>query len=225
MNSVLGAAKRVQPYSTNGSAAPGWSYVVVKRVADIAFSAAVLAGLAPAMAAIAIAVRLDSPGPAIFQQQRLGRFGRPFLMYKFRSMQMVCTPTLGERQVTVAGDPRITRVGRFLRRYKLDELPQLVNVLKGEMSVVGPRPEVERYARLYPHEYQRILSVRPGITDFAALEFRHEEQVLARSSDPEDAYVREVLPAKIQLYFRYLEERSLRTDFALLVRTAAQLFR
>jgi lipopolysaccharide/colanic/teichoic acid biosynthesis glycosyltransferase len=116
-------------------------------------------------------------------------------------------------------------MGRFLREYKLDELPQLVNVLKGDMSLVGPRPEVERYARCYPAEYSRILSVRPGITDFASLAFRNEEQLLARSNEPERMYVAEVLPAKIKLYLEYLEKQSLKTDFAILMRTVASVLR
>jgi lipopolysaccharide/colanic/teichoic acid biosynthesis glycosyltransferase len=195
------------------------AYALTKRAMDIAASAAGLTLLAPALLGIAIAVRFDSPGPAIFRQHRLGRSGVPFVMYKFRSMR--ATPTMGSGgpQVTAAGDARVTRVGRFLRRYKLDELPQLVNVLKGDMSLVGPRPEVERYARFYPEEYARVLTVRPGITDFATLAFRHEEELLASRPDPEAAYVREVLPKKISLYLRYIEERSARTDLLLIART------
>jgi lipopolysaccharide/colanic/teichoic acid biosynthesis glycosyltransferase len=225
MRSVLGVIQPAPRNLIGMSTAERHSYVVAKRVVDVTFSAVVLVCLAPLMAAIAIAVRLDSPGPAIFRHARLGRFGKPFLVYKFRSMRAVRDDAPGGLQVTAAGDSRITRVGRFLRRYKLDELPQFANVLKGDMSLVGPRPEVDRYARLYPDEYERILSVRPGLTDFATLEFRHEEELLGRSSDPEDAYQREVLPAKIRLYLRYLDERSLRTDLALLAQTARHLLR
>jgi lipopolysaccharide/colanic/teichoic acid biosynthesis glycosyltransferase len=121
--------------------------------------------------------------------------------------------------VTSAADARITRIGRFLRKYKLDELPQLWNVLVGDMSLVGPRPEVERYVRLFASDYEEILRVRPGLTDLAAIEYRNEEEILARAADPENEYCRVILPAKIALYRRYLEERSMRTDLKLIVRT------
>jgi lipopolysaccharide/colanic/teichoic acid biosynthesis glycosyltransferase len=192
-------------------------YAVAKRGMDVVLAMIGLIALSPVMAAIAIAIRLDSAGPALFRQQRLGRFGVEFVMFKFRSMRLA--PAAQAPQVTAAGDQRVTRVGRFLRRYKVDELPQLLNVLNGDMSLVGPRPEVRRYAEYYPVEYEYILSIRPGITDFASLEFRHEEELLARSADPERTYVREVLPAKIHLYLRYLEERSLPTDLFLVART------
>lgn len=197
----------------------GVFYPRAKRLVDVGLSVAAIIVLAPLLAMIAVAVRTSSSGPIIFRQKRLGLHGSTFVMYKFRSMT---APRLGSPdvpQITAAGDRRVTRIGRVLRRSKLDELPQLVNVIRGQMSLVGPRPEVERYARAYPDEYRRILSVLPGITDFATLEFRHEEEILARSSDPEQMYVREVLPAKMRLYDRYLRERSLRTDLSLLART------
>lgn len=199
-------------------------YLPSKRLIDVVGSLAGLVLASPLVVAAAIAVKLSSPGPVIFQQQRLGRFGRPFVMYKFRTMRHAPRPPESSL-VTAGGDKRITSVGRFLRRYKLDELPQLVNVLKGDMSLVGPRPEVEKYARCYPAEYERILSVRPGITDLATLAFRNEEQILARSSEPERAYIAEILPAKIRLYLRYLEEQSLRTDLSILLRTVRSVLR
>jgi len=196
-------------------------YAIAKRTLDVGASSATLLVFAPLMAVIAAAIAIESRGPIIFRQERLGSRGAPFVMFKFRSMRVA------QRDdgplVTVSGDQRVTRVGRFLRRHKLDELPQLVNVVRGEMSLVGPRPEVARYARSYPMEYERILSVRPGIVDFAALEFRHEEELLARSTDAEDTYVREVLPAKIHLYFRYLDEMSMKTDLCLIARTVHAL--
>jgi lipopolysaccharide/colanic/teichoic acid biosynthesis glycosyltransferase len=200
-------------------------YLPSKRLIDVVGALAGLVLASPFVVAAALAVRLSSPGPVIFQQQRLGRFGRPFVMYKFRTMRHAPKPTESSSLVTAGGDTRITSVGRFLRRYKLDELPQLVNVLKGDMSLVGPRPEVEKYARYYPAEYERILSVRPGITDLATLAFRNEEQILARSDEPERAYIAEVLPAKIRLYFRYLEEQSLRTDLSIILRTLGSVLR
>ncbi len=200
-------------------------YQPAKRLIDIMGAAAGLALLSPVFVAVGLAVRLSSPGPIFFKQERLGRFGRPFAIYKFRTMRQAVLPKESASQVTAAGDARISDIGRFLRKYKLDELPQLVNVLTGEMSLVGPRPEVERYARHYPVEYERILAVRPGITDLAALAFRNEEEILARSPEPERLYVAEVLPAKIRLYFRYLDEQSLRTDMLILFRTVRSVFR
>jgi lipopolysaccharide/colanic/teichoic acid biosynthesis glycosyltransferase len=188
---------------------------------DVIASIAALVALAPVMAALALAVKLDSPGPVLFRQQRAGRGNRPFTILKFRSMRIGATGPL----VTAAQDARVTRVGRFLRRYKLDELPQLWNVLVGDMSLVGPRPEVERYVRLFPEAYERILTVRPGLTDFAALEYRDEQATLQASPDPESAYTAVVLPAKIELYHLYLDEMSLGTDVVLVLRTIAVLLR
>jgi lipopolysaccharide/colanic/teichoic acid biosynthesis glycosyltransferase len=173
------------------------------------------------LAASALAVKLSSPGPVLFRQTRVGRGGRPFRILKFRSMRDGASGP----QVTAGGDDRITPVGRVLRRHKLDELPQLWNVLVGDMSLVGPRPEVQRYVERFAADYERILAVRPGITDRAALEYRDEESVLAAAADPEAAYVSTVLPAKIQLYHRYLDEMSLRTDVTLVLRTLAKLIR
>lgn len=196
------------------------AYLAVKRAADVVASAAGLALLAPLFLGLALAVRLSVGRPVLFRQERLGRAGRPFVLLKFRSMRSGPGP-----EVTAAGDPRITRLGRWLRRTKLDELPQLWNVLRGDMSLVGPRPEVARYAHMFPADYQRILTVRPGITDFAALAFRDEEALLARAPSPEAAYAEVVLPAKIALYQRYLREMSLRTDLLLVLRTLAAVLR
>jgi lipopolysaccharide/colanic/teichoic acid biosynthesis glycosyltransferase len=157
----------------------------------------------------------------LFRQRRVGLGRRPFVILKFRSMHDGARGPL----VTSDADGRVTRVGRFLRRTKLDELPQLWNVLAGDMSLVGPRPEVERYVRLFPEAYDRILTVRPGLTDFAALEYRDEEAMLRGSTDVERAYTTVVLPAKIALYHRYLDEMSLRTDVGLVLRTLAALLR
>ena len=196
-------------------------YATAKRAVDLGASLLGLAVLAPLFAGITLAVRLDSPGPVLFRHERMGLGGRRFHLLKFRSM------SYGSRgaEVTVAGDARVTRVGRFLRRTKLDELPQLWNVLAGDMSLVGPRPEVERYVRLFAADYEEILSVRPGITDFAAIEYRDEERVLAAAADPEAEYRNVVLPAKIVLYRRYLAERSFLTDAKLVLRTFLALLR
>jgi len=201
------------------------AYHYSKRFLDVAAAAAGLVLLSPLLAAIATVVKVSSRGPVIFSQQRLGRHGSPFVMYKFRSMR-VSRPGQSEGPlVTKSGDSRVTAVGRFLRRYKLDELPQLVNVIRGDMSLVGPRPEVTRYAQCYPEAYRRILSIRPGITDFATLEYRREEEILAHSADPENTYITAVLPKKIDLYLRYLDEQSLRTDLMILARTLLHVVR
>lgn len=194
----------------------------LKRAFDIAFSATVLLLLAPLLAVIALWVRCDSPGPILYLQGRVGRHGQPFRIYKFRTMQ-VGADAAGP-QITIGGDARITRAGHVLRRTKLDELPQFANVLRGEMSVVGPRPEVPRYVALYPTDVAaQVLSVRPGITDLASLAFRNEGDLLARSDDPERTYVQDILPAKLQYACQYVQTRSLWLDLSIIVRTVAAL--
>ena len=194
-----------------------------KRAMDVGLCLLALPLALPLMALIALAVKADSPGPVLFRQQRVGRGGVPFRILKFRSMRL---HDGSGPQVTAAGDARVTRVGRWLRRTKLDELPQLINVLKGDMSLVGPRPEVARYLAPYPAEARRIfLSVRPGITDRAAIEFRDEERLLAESSDPEHAYVDQVMPVKQRYYLDYVARRSLGGDVRILIDTLRALWR
>ena len=194
-----------------------------KRAFDLVATLAVLPVALPLMAALALWVRLDSPGPALFRQQRVGRGGRLFRIHKFRTMRL---HDGSGPQVTAAGDARITRAGRWLRRTKLDELPQLIDVLSGDMSLVGPRPEVPRYMALYPAEMRaRILSVRPGLTDRAAIAFRDEERVLAASADPERAYIEQIMPLKLQHYLDYVAHRSLRGDLRILLDTLRALGR
>lgn len=186
------------------------------RARDLALSSAALVVLSPVLAAISVAVRLDSPGPVIFRQQRIGRGGRPFTMHKFRTMHVGA----GGPAVTAATDQRITRAGRILRATKLDELPQLYDVLRGEMALVGPRPEVAQYVQLWPGDLRPvILSVRPGITDPATSILRHEADVLARSDDPERTYVEVLLPAKARAYAEYVQKRSFWGDVAILWQT------
>ncbi len=194
---------------------------MLKRTTDVALSAIGLVISAPIAAVIAVAIKLDSGGPVIFRQERVGRGFRPFLIYKFRTM-VADAPRIG-RAITVGGDRRITRVGRFLRRTKLDELPQLINVLKGDMSLVGPRPELRKYVEAFRAEYERILTVRPGMTDLASLRFIDESSVLARAGDPERAYVEWVLPEKIKLARQYVDNSSLRMDLHLLGLTLARI--
>lgn len=190
-----------------------------KRLFDIACAATALLLLCPVLLAVALWVRLDSPGPVIFRQQRVGRGGRLFSIFKFRTMR-VGAEAAG-LPLTVGADARITRAGAWLRRSKVDELPQLVNVLCGDMSLVGPRPEVPRYVALYPADLREtVLSVRPGITDLASIAYRCENALLARSDDPERTYAEEILPVKLQYASQYVERRSLWLDVKILVHTA-----
>jgi lipopolysaccharide/colanic/teichoic acid biosynthesis glycosyltransferase len=188
-----------------------------KRLFDAMASAVGLIVLAPCMVPIAAAVRLSSPGPILFRHERVGRHWRRFKVLKFRTMRNGASG----REITAGGDSRVTSVGRFLRRTKLDEIPQLWNVVVGDMSLVGPRPEVERYVEMFRDDYREILKVRPGITDLAAIEYRHEEDVLARAADPEKEYREVVLPAKIVLYHRYIANQSLWMDLTILAKTMA----
>ena len=195
----------------------------MKRTIDILVSGLGLLILSPLMLLLGLAIKLNSRGPALFRQQRIGRKFEPFWIYKFRTM-VEGAPARGAA-ITAGADPRITRVGRVLRKTKLDELPQLWNVLKGDMSLVGPRPEVPKYVEMFRDDYERILSVRPGITDPASVQFRDESEVLGRSSDPEQTYVREILPQKLALSHEYIERASLAYDLQLIARTLLRILR
>jgi lipopolysaccharide/colanic/teichoic acid biosynthesis glycosyltransferase len=192
-----------------------------KRLFDFVAALAGLILLAPLFALAALWIKRDSPGPVFFRQQRVGRNGRLFAIYKLRTM------TAGpdaSAQLTVGRDPRITKAGKFLRDHKLDELPQLINVLLGEMSLVGPRPEVPRYVASYPPEVRAIvLSVAPGITDWASILYREESAILGRAADPERAYLETILPAKLDYYVRYVRERSFRTDLRIIFNTLSAI--
>lgn len=189
---------------------------MAKRLFDIALSALGLLLLSPLLLALAVWVKLDSPGPVFFRQERIGRHGVPFRIHKFRTMVHGGQGAL----ITVGADRRITRAGAFLRRAKLDELPQLIDVLCGDMSLVGPRPEVPRYVAMYPAGLRdKVLSVRPGITDVASLEYRNESERLAQAADPENEYVNVVMPAKLQLAAQYVDHASLGFDLRLILRT------
>ena len=189
----------------------------MKRCFDFAVSLVGIVLLSPVLVAIAIAVKCSSRGPVLFLQERVGRSFRRFKIYKYRTM-VVDAPKLG-LQITAGEDPRITGVGRFLRKWKLDELPQLFNVLTGDMSLVGPRPEVPRYVDMFREEYACVLSVRPGITDPASLKYRDEASILAKSTDPEQTYLHEILPEKIMLAKEYVAQASLRGDIVLIWKT------
>lgn len=195
-----------------------------KRIFDLVFASAGLIVLAPVFAAIALWIKFDSPGPVFFRQVRVGQHGKPFRIHKFRTMDH--DPSPGQPSaLTIGADPRITRSGRFLRKHKLDELAQLIDVVQGKMSLVGPRPEVPKYVAHYPDALREIvLSVKPGITDEASLRFKDESDILGRSPAPEHTYVEEILPAKLELYARYAREHSLFGDCRIVLRTLRALF-
>ena len=195
---------------------------MTKRLFDIGISLLGLVLLAPLLGILALWIKLDSPGPVFFRGARVGRGGRLFRIYKFRTM--IADAAQRGPGITTAQDPRVTQAGRFLRRFKLDELPQLLNVLKGEMSLVGPRPEDPRYVALYTAEQRRVLDVRPGITGIASLHFRHEEALLS-GDDWQRRYIEEIMPQKLALELAYLEHPSLAQDVAILLKTFLALFR
>jgi len=190
---------------------------MLKRLFDIIFSALGLTICLPLFAVVAVLIKAGSKGPVFFAQERVGRDFKPFRLYKFRTM-VVDAPSKG-LLITTGGDSRVTPLGRFLRKTKVDELPQLVNVLKGNMSIVGPRPEVEKYVDRYKKDYAEILKVRPGITDSASLKFRNEEAVLKEQEDPEEYYVNVLLPEKIELAKQYVKTTSFTNDLKLIILT------
>lgn len=194
-----------------------------KRAFDIAASAAGLTLLAPAMGVIGILVRRTSPGPALYRAERVGRDGRLFTMYKFRSMYLQDSP--GQAHTTGFNDPRVTALGHILRQYKLDELPQLWNVLRGDMSLVGPRPEVADCVDLYTEEQRHILSVRPGLTDLASVEFVDLASVVGESDDPHAVYLEQVFQRKNDLRLEYVRGASWAMDLKILLRTLASVVR
>ena len=198
--------------------------MMLKRAFDVLVSGIALVLFAPILLAIGFAIKLDSRGPAFFRQERVGQFDRPFRIHKFRTMAVDAHARGPE--LTVGDDARITRVGGFLRRHKLDELPQLIDVLMGNMSIVGPRPEVPRYVALYSADDRNlILSVRPGITDRASVEFKDESAVLGAAPDPEATYCTDILPRKLAYYRAYVRERSFVGDIKVIFATLKALLR
>lgn len=195
---------------------------MIKRAFDLTASASGLLLLSPIFCLIAVLIKLNSQGPVFFRQERIGRHFRPFRIYKFRTM-VADAPEKGG-PITIGDDPRITSVGRFLRRAKLDELPQLINVLKGDMGFVGPRPEVKKYVDLFAQDYAEILKVRPGITDLASLHFRDEAALLGHATNPEEEYVQRILPQKIRLGKEYLKRSSFSFDLSLILKTVCTIF-
>ncbi len=189
----------------------------IKRFIDIILSLTGLIIFAPFFLVIAVLIKKEDGGSVFFRQVRVGQNGRPFKIYKFRTM-VENAERLGAK-VTKEDDPRITEIGKFLRKYKIDELPQLINVLKGEMSLVGPRPEVPKYVELFKEDYKEILKVKPGITDYASLEYKDENKLLKGAENPEEIYIKEILPVKIKYYKRYIKDISFITDIKLIIKT------
>jgi lipopolysaccharide/colanic/teichoic acid biosynthesis glycosyltransferase len=188
----------------------------MKRTFDILLSIIILLIFLPVGIIMAIWILFESKGGVFYQQERIGKFGKPFLILKFRSMRKDADK-LGK--LTVGRDPRITQSGHFLRKFKLDEFPQFINVLKGEMSIVGPRPEVKEFVDLYTEDQRQILQVKPGITDYASVEYFNENEILGKSEDPHKTYIEVIMPAKIELNKKYLANPTLGNDLSIMWRT------
>lgn len=189
--------------------------MTIKRIFDIAVSSISLLILSPLLVLIVVLIKLESKGPVFYKQFRVGLNERPFYIYKFRTMEIGA-----DRRgplITSVNDPRITRAGKLLRKSKLDEMPQLFNVLKGDMSIVGPRPEVPYYVKLYTDEQKKILTIKPGMTDPATVYFRNEEELLAQVDDRENFYINEIMPVKLNLYLHYVANKSLLYDMKLIL--------
>jgi len=198
------------------------AYALAKRSLDLTIALLALLLLSPLLVVVSLAVAIDSPGPIFYRGQRIGRGGVPFGMLKFRTM-CLNADRMGSA-VTVGGDPRVTRLGRILRQWKLDEIPQLANVLRGEMSLVGPRPESPCYVAHYTPEQRRVLDVMPGITGASQIAFRHEETLLQSCTNLEEEYITRVMPQKLAMDLQYVEQRSLWLDIKLIVRTLLAVF-
>ena len=195
-------------------------YEQSKRIFDIVSSLIVLLVLFPILMIIGLLVALGSKGGAFYSQERIGKNGRVFRLLKFRSMRAGSDK---KGQLTIGNDSRVTGIGKFLRKSKLDELPQLLNVLQGDMSVVGPRPEVQRYVSLYSAEQLKVLSVKPGLTDLASIEYIDEQKILGQAEDHDKEYVEVVMPAKLALNLEYIERRSFRYDLRLIFKTIGKI--
>ncbi len=194
---------------------------MIKRIFDFTVALLLSVLFLPLFIILAILIKNDSKGPVFFIQQRVGKNNKDFGIFKFRTM---FTNAESKGQLTVGKDNRITRAGRFLRKYKLDELPQLFNVLKGDMSLVGPRPEVRKYVEHYNEEQKKVLSIKPGITDMASIQYADENDLLAGCNDPEKKYITEIMPAKLRLNLQYIAHQSFLMDLKILVRTFSRVF-
>jgi len=197
--------------------------MTIKRLIDLTLASVALVLLAPVLLLVALLIKLDSAGPVFFRQERMGKGVQPFLIYKFRTM-VVGAPQMGG-SLTLGQDPRITRLGGVLRKTKVDELPQLLNILRGEMGFVGPRPEVRKYVEMFPVEFEQILQIRPGLTDLASLKYRDESELLGSFTNAEEAYVQVIPPDKIRLAQQYLQSSSVLFDVTLICKTLLRVSR
>jgi lipopolysaccharide/colanic/teichoic acid biosynthesis glycosyltransferase len=194
-----------------------------KRIFDLLLSIPSLVILSPVFLASAILIKLETPGPVTFSQERIGKGKRVFKLYKFRTM--VKDASRMGPPVTKANDARITNVGKLLRKFKVDEMLQIINVIKGDMSVVGPRPEIKKYVDMFQADYEQVLRIKPGMTDYALIAFRNEEEILSTFHDVEEGYIQEVLPEKITLYKKYIAEMGFSTDIRIFFRTIWAILR
>ena len=195
----------------------------MKQIFDITIAFLVLLILFPVFLLVAILIKMDSKGPVFYKQQRVGKDRRKFKLFKFRTMHVFqprhSSLTIGSH------DPRITRIGYWLRKYKIDEFPQLLNVLMGDMSLVGPRPELEKYVNFYNKEQERVLTVKPGITDWASIEYCNESELLGKATDPENYYIKEIIPAKIAYSLRYINHHDLWIDLKIILLTGLKILK
>ncbi|MGV6860269.1 MAG: sugar transferase [Putridiphycobacter sp.] len=197
-------------------------YNIFKRIFDFTSSLVVLIFLSPLFLIIGLWIIIDSKGGMFYKQMRIGKNQKPFGLYKFRSMR----PNADKQgQITIGNDNRITSVGRFIRKYKIDELPQLINILKGDMSVVGPRPEVQKYVDLYNAEQLKVLTVKPGLSDYASIQYFDEQTILGQAEDPDKEYINVIMPAKLELNLKYIEDKSLWTDLKIIFKTLGKIFK
>lgn len=195
-------------------------YLFSKRIFDVVSSLIALMLFSPLIIIISLWIAIDSRGGVFYKQIRVGKNQKEFGLYKFRSMR----PNSDKAgQITVGNDSRVTKVGRFIRKFKIDEVPQLINILKGDMSVVGPRPEVPKYVNMYSAEQLKVLSVLPGLTDYASIEYLDEQKILGAAEDPDKAYIEEVMPAKLKLNLKYISDRSFWLDIKLIFRTLRKI--
>ncbi len=195
---------------------------IAKRVFDILSSLIALVIFSPILMIISIWIALDSRGGIFYRQIRVGKNQKEFGLYKFRSMRSYSDKA---GQITIGNDSRITKVGEFIRKFKIDEIPQLINIIKGDMSVVGPRPEVPKYVKMYSAEQLNVLTVLPGLTDYASIEYLDEQKILGAADDPDKAYIEEVMPAKLKLNLKYIADRSFWLDIKLIFRTIGKIIR
>lgn len=197
-------------------------YSFTKRIFDFTASLLVLLFMSPLFVIIGLWIVMDSRGGVFYKHVRVGKNKKEFGLLKFRSM---ASGSDKGSQITIGNDARVTKVGKFIRKYKIDELPQLINILKGEMSVVGPRPEVKKYVNLYSEEQLKVLTVLPGLSDYASIEYFNEQEILGQSQDPEKEYIEVVMPQKLKLNSKYIHDKSLATDFKIILKTLKKILK